>query len=173
MDNDALIRSVRDAAERVDSCLQEVEDARRGLHRAALRALMAVDGDCEREQALVAALYWDIQTVPVKTLEAVIGSSAQVRALAGPGPLLGRCHDCDAPVRATSRTHLATGVERCQPCERQRRPRPGSTWQDGWGADLPAPDASPADVPPLWADAGWSAGAGPDEATGPQAGAGS
>lgn len=147
MDIEALIRDVRDAAGEVDACIQAVEDARRSLHRSALKALMAVSGDRERERALVAALYWEVRAVPVKTLEAVVGSAAQVRALAGPGPLLGDCDVCATPVHATSRSNLATGVARCKPCEARRRLSRTPVMPGSWDDEVPSPDP-----PPEWED---------------------
>lgn len=165
MDTEVLIEDVREAADVVDAALEAVEEARRALHRAALRALVAVDGDDERERQLVRTLYWDVPAVPVKTMEAVIGSAKQVRDLAAPGPLLGRCDGCEAEVFATSRTHRDTGPVRCKPCERKHRPaaiRPPHPWPpDPWHEDAPPPE------PPDWdelddaEDDAWPAGPAP------------
>jgi hypothetical protein len=90
MDTEPLIREVRDAADRVAASREAVEEARRALHRAALRALIAVEGDADRERALVRTLYWDVPELPVRTIEVVVGGPAAVRARAGTGPRPGR-----------------------------------------------------------------------------------
>jgi hypothetical protein len=135
---------VRAAAARVDEALEAVAAAKQALHREALKALVAVDGD-EVQRDLVHRLYWDVPELPVKTLAAVIGSAARVRQLATPGPLLGACDVCGAEVRATSRSHLDRRFARCKPCE----PKPRYDWGASAGDDW-YPDAADREEPPEW-----------------------
>jgi hypothetical protein len=114
---------------------EAVEEARLALHRAALRALIGVAGDADRERTLVRSLYWDVPELPVKTIEVVVGGPAEVRARAGPGPLLGRGDMGDVEGHATSRTHLATGTPRCKPCDRKRKPASPTLPPNPWDED--------------------------------------
>lgn len=84
--------------------------------------------------------------LPVKSLEAAVGTAAQVRVLAAPGPLVGPCQDCDQQVRATSRTQRAKSPWRCERCEAERRrlerERLRTRWSDA--------DDDPPPAPPGW-----------------------
>jgi hypothetical protein len=91
-------------------------------------------------QEVVRQLYWDVPELPVKTLEAAVGSPKRVRELAGPGPLLGDCSDCGVEVRATSRTQLADGTSTCKPCTRERQEAERARRQAAWArAGEPGP----------------------------------
>lgn len=154
MDIDEAITQVRNAAAGVDEALAAVTAAKHALNRAALAAFLAADGDEEHERALVRRLYWDVPEVAVKTLEAVVGSAARVRELAGPGPRLGSCEDCGTVLHATSRTQLAAGASRCEPCDKRRLesppPPPAMDWPRAH-ANGCCPDPLP-DPPPEWDD---------------------
>lgn len=121
MDTPQALTNVRAAVDRLDEALAAVTTAQQDLQREALLALLAADGDHERQRAVVRALYWDVPALPVKTIEAAIGTARQVRELAAPGPLVGTCEGCGAEILATSRTQAAQGADRCGPCESEHR----------------------------------------------------
>lgn len=138
------IAGVRAAATRVDEALEGVAAAKQALWHEALKALVRRDGD-GWERDLVRRLYWDVPQLPVKTLEAAVGTAARVRELAGPGPVLGTCDDCDTELRATSRTQLASGSTCCTSCEQKRRKASRSPQAGDWDTDIPGPE-----IPPEW-----------------------
>lgn len=121
MDTEDALARIHAAAARVDQSLDAVTAAQQALQREALRALLAADGDEDRQRALVRALYWEVPALPVKTLEAAVGTAAQVREVAAPGPLVGPCQDCGQQQPATSRTQRAKRPWRCGACEEERR----------------------------------------------------
>lgn len=145
MDIDQAITTVRAAVGRLDEATEAVAAAKEALQREALRVLVAAEDEAEARQVLH-RLYWDVPEVPIKTLEAVAGSSTRVYKLVGPGPVVARCEDCAADIRAKSRTHAARGVTVCDDClevrrkaelERWREPGPDS-W-DRWEDELDGP----------------------------------
>lgn len=148
MDIDQAVEKVRSAAARVEHALADVEAAKQTLQREALKALVSLEGDKGREQALISRLYWDVRELPVKTLEAAAGTPARVRQLAGPGPVVGRCEDCDIEMRATSRTQLAGGATVCKPCEKKRRDAAEAARWRPWHGEVPD-----GPVPADWYDA--------------------
>lgn len=147
MDIDEAVDTVRSAAARVERALADVEAAKQTLQREALKALVGFDGDDGGEQVLISRLYWDVPELPVKTLEAAVGTLARVRQLAGPGPVVGRCDDCDLELRATSRTQLTSGATTCKPCEKKRREAADAERWRPWRDDVPD-----GPVPPDWYD---------------------
>lgn len=139
MDTAQALTNVRAAADRLEAALAAVTTAQQDLQREALLALLAADGDHERQRAVVRALYWDVPALPVKTLEAAIGTARQVRELAAPGPLVGTCEGCGAEILATSRTQAAQGADRCGPCETERRRLERQRQQEQWRREAEAP----------------------------------
>jgi hypothetical protein len=117
MDIDQAIDRIHAATAGLAHAQAAVEAAKQTLHREALRALIDADGDEAHQQALAHRLYWDVPELPVRTLEAVLGSGTAVRRIAGPGPVLGACSGCGAELRATSRSERASGAARCSPCD--------------------------------------------------------
>jgi 3'-phosphoadenosine 5'-phosphosulfate (PAPS) 3'-phosphatase len=151
MDITTAVAQVRQAAADVEQAVEAVDRAREALQRAALRALVDA-GDDAAMRELLHQLYWNVPELPVKTLEAVVGGGARVRQLAGPGPVIGACTDCDTAIHASSRTHMTTRPTCCTSCksarERARRAQAmrsinGGPWDD---------DGSPGPVPAEWYD---------------------
>ena len=144
MDVQLAVSAVRAATARVEEALEGVAVAKQALQHAALKALVEVDGDATRERELIRLLYWDVPLLPVKTIEAAVGTAARVRELAGPGPVLATCEGCGAELRATSRTQLAAGLAQCRPCERRRQEAAIAQLGDPW----PGPPED--DIPAQW-----------------------
>lgn len=143
MDIAQALTNVRAAADRLDEALAAVTTAQQDLQREALVALLAAEGDHERQRVVVRALYWDVLALPVKTLEAAIGTARQVRELAAPGPLLGSCEDCGAEILATSRTQATQGADRCGPCETEHRRLARQRQEEQWRREAEAPPEAP------------------------------
>lgn len=141
MDTVQALTNVRAAADRLDEALAAVTTAQQDLQREALLALLAAEDDHERQRTVVRALYWDLPALPVKTLEAAIGTARQVRELAAPGPLIGSCEGCGGEILATSRTQAAQGADRCGPCETERRRLERQRQEEQWRRE--------AEVPPI------------------------
>jgi hypothetical protein len=156
MDIEEAIAKVRAAAGCVDDALEAVADAKQDLQRAAIVALLEVEGGEDAERELVRRLYWEVRELPVKTLEAVVGPAGRVRELAGPGPALAPCPDCQVERLAASRTELASPPHRCKSCEQRWREQPYERWErptiGAWGDEGDWPDDLPSE-PPEWDDA--------------------
>jgi hypothetical protein len=165
MDIEEAIAKVRAAAGCVDDALDAVTYAKQDLQRAAIVALLEVEGDEDAERELVRRLYWEVRELPVKTLEVVVGPAGRVRELAGPGPALAPCPDCQAERRAASRTELSSPPHRCKPCEQRLREQPYERWErtaiSPWGDDGDWPDDLPPEPPddevdgPAYHNYGW------------------
>jgi hypothetical protein len=94
-----------------------------------LTALEAARDDDDARAAIASALYWTALDLPVRRISEVVGSDDQVRALAGPGPVLPPCTSCGDSRRARTRTELKAPPGECADCRAARQRRELAAWR--------------------------------------------
>ena len=149
MNVDEAFASIAQAHAAFRDAQLQIEITKSALHTTAVTALAAVEPD--DQGALVHRLYWEMLEIPVKTLQAVVGTNAKVRELAGAGPVVGRCQDCEEELRASTRNEVNSSPQRCKRCEMRRHDHRFGRLDLGYDSDVPPPD-----YPPEWDDEdGW------------------